>query len=121
MITICNVKNFNNNKSKTNILITRRKMYNIPGVYHFPDLGPNTELLDWALEHREIDANWFEYYTEKFNEYMLTPRFRYSIGLLREYLAKGDVTLMCYCNSDKCHRFLVGKYLEEKGFQVKYI
>ena len=121
MITICSVKDFEKYKSKTNILVARKKMYPISGVYHIPDLGPSLELLYWALEHRETDPNWFEYYTEKFNEYMLTPHFRYSVGLIREYLTEGDVTIMCYCTSKDCHRYLVGRYLESKGFQVKYV
>ena len=126
------------------LLIVRKPPEKIPnGFIHVPQLSPSLDLFfrtkNWKkgnfkehelfiLENKFPDLKdedkWWQLYKEEFEKEMLN-RLDMVKSLKRlEFLLnnKEDIYLFCYCpNPERCHRGLIGKYLEEKGYEVKYL
>lgn len=108
----------------TKFLIVRKLIMPIPnGFIHLPELSPSIELLEttnkWKKENKE---NWWQLYKPLF-EKELEENIEINNGITKIWkeLQNSDVILYCYCkNTKRCHRYLVGKYLEKLGFKVDY-
>lgn len=124
------------------LLIVRKPPRVIPESFiHTPQLSPSIDLfnstqrwkkgdftpkeLHW-LKQQNIEMNedtWWELYKVKFNyELKNRPDMRKALARLEELLKEGkEIYLFCFCKDvNKCHRLLVGKYIEEKGYLVSY-
>lgn len=124
------------------LLIVRRPPKVIPkGFIHTPHLSPSVDLFKatqrwkkgdftpkeqhWLKKQNiEIDENaWWELYRVKFNyELENRPDMKKALNRVEELLREGkDIFLFCFCkDTNKCHRLLVGKHIERKGYEVNY-
>lgn len=130
-------------KGVVKLLIVRRPVSGVPnGFTHFPMLSPSPSLFDDAqrwkgnnfneneikkLEKLEFDITspdaWWALYKPVFKE-ELRKRGDVSqaLRILESRVERGiEVYLFCYCKDlHRCHRVIVGEYLEEKGLEVNF-
>ncbi|MFJ8528674.1 DUF488 family protein [Bacillus sp. NPDC094106] len=108
------------------------------GFVHVPHLSPSLPLFfqtkdKWKKfkftdEEKEKlskgnTGTWYDLYEESFiKEAKERKDFQQAYRRLRERLdTEENAILVCYCeNKDKCHRGIVGHFLEEDGYQVIY-
>jgi len=130
-----------NNSKK--YFIVRRPVSGIPkGFIHLPHLSPSAELLENAQRWKrkefndeerlkllkkyidiESDDAWWVLYEPIFRkELEIRKDVRKGIEIIRKDIQdRRDVYLFCYCKDvDRCHRVLVGEYLEQMGFEVDF-
>ena len=124
-------------------LIVRKPVSGIPkGFIHLPHLSPSAELLENAqrwkrkefnneeklkLLKQKIDTEsndaWWILYKPIFEKELETRKdVKKGTEIIKSDIQNGiDVYLFCYCkNVDRCHRVLVGEYLEQMGFEVDF-
>ena len=125
------------------LFIVRKPTKIIPqGFIHTPQLSPSIELFNAAMRwkkgdfspkeeswirkqnfNKDRDNLWWELYKIKFNiEINKRVDMRKALNRLEEVLKEGkEVYLFCFCKDTcKCHRILIGKYIEERGYKVNY-
>lgn len=130
-------------KEGIKFLIVRKPVGKIPeGFIHMPMLSPSLELFNKAhmwkrskfskeeelklrrigVDIEDTDAWWHLYEPEFINELGAREDVKRALDIISMELKKeNDIYLFCYCKElDTCHRVLVGKYLEGKGFSVNY-
>lgn len=133
-------------KYRSNIikfLIVRKPVNGVPkGFIHFPYLSPSINLLENAqrwknkifiekekeyLELNNIDLNssdaWWFLYKPRFKEELKRRNdVKKGINIIQQEIKHGkNVYLFCYCKDlERCHRILVGEYLEEMGMEVDF-
>lgn len=108
------------------------------GFVHVPHLSPSLHLffqtkdkwkkLKFTEEEKEKlekgnTGTWYDLYEESFiKESTERKDFQKAYKRLKQRLEAGEnAVLVCYCeNKDKCHRGIVGRLLEEDGYQVIY-
>ena len=120
MLTVCSLDDFNSHESDYNFLIVRSLLYNVPNVTQYEGLSPSLKLFTETLDAKKINKNWFDSFSKKFLKEMQTPEYQASRFMIEELLNENyDVTLMCYCKDyNLCHRSLVAKDFENRGYQV---
>ena len=135
-------KNLNNGSDYKRLLIVRRPPEPFPnGFVHVPQLSPSLELFFKAkrwkkgefYEHEESliedhflgepeDKWWFLYEREFMKEMHERPDMVKALCRLEEVINNEEMYLFCFCpNYTRCHRGLIGKFLEEKGYPVDYM
>lgn len=136
------VRNISNLENSSLYLIVRKPVSGIPkGFTHLPQMSPSmglfkdtyrwkkhqfTESEKRRLEELSINKDdaftWWELYKPRFIKEMKNQDFKKAIDFLVRDMQEGrDSWLLCYCkDAEHCHRILVGKYLEDMGFEVDY-
>lgn len=132
---------YKNNSIK--YLIVRKPVNGISkGFIHLPHLSPSAELLENAQRWKrkefnneeklellkknvdvELNDAWWVLYKPIFEkELEIRKDVKKGIKIIKNDIQSGkDVYLFCYCKDvDRCHRTLVGKYLEQMGFKVDF-
>ncbi|PLS18939.1 hypothetical protein CVD28_00635 [Bacillus sp. M6-12] len=126
------------------MLIVRKPVSGIPGGFiHVPQLSPSLQLFDhnrktWkqglfteediaylhSIQQTEDDpeAWWFLYEREFNKELVSRPDMVRAIERLGERLKQGvEIYTFCYCkNVCRCHRGLLGKHMQDRGFEVDF-
>lgn len=136
-------KNLKYKENSVKYLIVRKPVNKVPkGFIHLPHLSPSAELLEKAQRWKrkefndkeklelsklkiKIESNdaWWALYKPIFRKELKTRKdVNQGIDIIRRNFNQGkDIYLFCYCKDlDRCHRALVGKYLEKMGFEVDF-
>ena len=124
-------------------LIVRKPVSGIPvGFIHVPQLSPSLPLFEqtqvWKkgmftesekIRLTELGVStedpfaYWTLYEESFNQEMVNrPDMVRALQRLGERLNNGEeIYAFCYCKDVcRCHRGLIGRFMEENGFQVDY-
>lgn len=120
MVITCSIRDVKLHNADVNFAIVQSMKTPIKGVIQLAALAPSKELFCWYLKNRERDG-WFEEYERKFIADVI-PSWGFQEGtrvLIELVKLDKNVTLSCYCSDlDKCHRKIVGKYLQSLGIEI---
>lgn len=114
------VRNFSNVPEGTVVINIARK--DIRGLEKFIELAPSKDLFYWYLNNRKSD-NWFDTYKVRYYvEINSNARAIATLNYIESKLNEGiNVCLVCFCEDvSKCHRGIVGRWYELKGFNVEH-
>lgn len=85
-------------------------------------LNPSSDLLNWHMNNKDrLNFN-DGYYERYFNQVKNSKQAQEDIKTITTMLDRGDnVALICFCADPfSCHRGILGKWFERKGYNVSF-
>lgn len=85
-------------------------------------LAPSSDLYFWHMKHKDR-ADFNEGYYEKyFMQVRNSKEAQGDIKTITDLLDSGEnVALICFCpDPNRCHRGIIGKWFEKKGYSVDF-
>ena len=85
-------------------------------------LAPSSSLYNWHMANKDRENFNDGYYERYFSQVKNSKEAQEDINKVINLLNSGsDVGLICFCNTtDKCHRGIIGKWMEKKGYEVDF-
>lgn len=85
-------------------------------------LAPSWDLLKWHNANKDRENFREGYYDRYFNQIKNSKEAKSDIKRVLNLLDNGiNVAFICFCGSyDRCHRGLLGNWIEKKGYTVVY-
>lgn len=123
MLITCSVRDIKLYEHKADIsyfIVLYPGKTKLKGFLHVPELAPSADLLGWALAHKNTE-NWFDVYTQRFNDEMKTrPGLRDAVNRLEKITRTKNVLVSCFCDDvNLCHRGLIADELSIRGVEVE--
>jgi uncharacterized protein YeaO (DUF488 family) len=128
----CSIKNINKTPedsvrlfitlyAKADLVETLHTKYN---VLHISELAPNPATFSKYKQTKDIDKEsaWEEYVRNYTTDIILNKTKQRYLNRILELLKTGkDVTLICYCSDEYCHRHILRRYFENYHMIVKEV
>lgn len=123
-LILSSIRDFSKQKADIRCEIARYpKLEKYPQVIQLKGLAPSKRLLHFFKTYTKLTEDVLKtYYVQYKMEIYNSIEGKKDLQSIEYYLNQGkDVQLICFCADYRyCHRTIVGKWFESKGFEVDY-
>lgn len=76
-----------------------------------PTVAPSRELLAWARANNMEDSKVWKTYVRRYRSEMKQTNPRQTIRTLAELAKRTPISIGCYCQGERCHRFVLERLI----------